>query len=90
MNKKEGKKSYKKSEEGLGISGFVLGVLSIIFAGWVGIIIAIIGFIFCSIQQKQHPINLGRTGVILNIIGFVVSIVFIIIAPYLIGLVPQA
>jgi len=90
MDKKEGKKSYKKSEEGLGVSGFTLGVLSIIFAGWIGIIIAIVGFIFCMIQQKRHATGLGKTGMILSVIGLIVSIVFIIITPYIINLIPQA
>jgi len=72
------KKNLKKSEEGLGTSGFTLGVLSIVLAGWLGAIIAIIGFTFCKIQQKRNPTNLGKAGITLNIIGFVLSVVFIV------------
>ena len=73
------KKSSKKSEEGFGISGFTLGIVSIIFSGWLGLLTAIVGFTFCMIQQKRHPINLGKAGIILNVIGFVVSVAFILL-----------
>lgn len=75
----KGKKEDKKNDEGLGISGFTLGVLSIILAGWIGIGTSIVGFIFCKIQQKDNPIKLGKMGIILNIIGFIVSIIFIVL-----------
>ena len=71
------KKEGRQIGEGLGISGFTLGVLSILFAGYVGIIIAIIGGIFCIVQQKKNKTNLGKVGLILNIAGIVLSIVFI-------------
>lgn len=71
-----------KSEEGLGISGFTLGVVSIVLAGWLGIISSIVGYIFCHIQQKRHPIHLGRIGKILNIIGFIISLIFVIAYTY--------
>ena len=73
------KKKDKKTSEGLGISGFTLGVLSIILAGWLGIITSLVGFIFCGIQQKNNPTKLGKIGIILNIIGFVISIAFILL-----------
>jgi len=76
-------KKLKKSEEGLGISGFTLGILSIVLAGWLGAILAIIGFIFCLIQQKGTPTKIGRTGIILNVIGFLVSVIATIISYYL-------
>ena len=73
---------------GLGTSGFTLGVLSIIFAGWMGIIIAVVGGIFCFVQQKNKKMRISKVGLILNIVGFVVSILFIflystVIAPLL-------
>ena len=41
---KSGERSEKtESKEGLGISGFTLGVLSIVLAGFLGIAISIIG-----------------------------------------------
>lgn len=85
MVKKEAKRKLHKSNEGLGISGFTLGTLSIVFAIWLGLIgsiIAIIGFVFCKKQQKINPINLGKTGITLNLIGFIIGIIISILAYY--------
>ena len=71
------KKEGRQISEGLGISGFTLGILSILFAGYVGIIIAIIGGIFCIVQQKKNKTTLGKVGLILNITGIILSVVFI-------------
>ena len=74
----------------LGISGFTLGIMSIILAGWLGVFTAIVGFILCRVQQKNNPTKLGRIGIILNIIGFVLSVVLIIAyAFYLLPMVNQ-
>ena len=72
----------EKKGEGLGISGFTLGIMGIIFAGWIGLIIAIVGFIFCAIQQKQNKTGLAKAGIILNIVGFVISVAFLILVTY--------
>jgi len=72
------RKKSKSFGEGLGISGFTLGVLSILLAGGMGVFMAVIGFIFCFTQQKKNPTQLGKIGVILNIVGFVLSILFMI------------
>ncbi len=85
MAEKRGEKS-KYNEEYLGISGFVLGILSILFAGWAGMLIAVVGFFLCLYQQKKNPIKAGRLGMILNIIGFVIGIIFVIV--YLKFLIP--
>ena len=69
----------KIKSEGLGISGFTLGVLSIILAGWLGVTTSLVGFIFCRIQQKSNPIKLGKIGIVLNIIGFIISIIFVVL-----------
>ena len=74
------KKGGKENSEGLGISGFTLGILSIVFAGLLGLVISIVGFIFCFFQQKNHPNKLAKAGIILNIIGFILSIILIIIS----------
>ena len=47
---------------------------------------SIIGFFFCFVQQKKNPTELGKYGIILNVIGFVLSIIFII---WLIPLIAQ-
>ncbi len=69
----------EKETEGLGISGFTLGVLAIIFSGWIGIVIAIVGLVFCLVQQKKHKTKLGKAGVILNIAGIILSIAVIVL-----------
>jgi glucose uptake protein GlcU len=71
--------------DGLGTSGFTLGVLSIIFAGWMGIIISVVGGIFCFVQQKNKKMRISKVGLILNIIGFTMSILFIILYPTVIA-----
>ena len=71
-------KQSKNFGEGIGNSGFTLGVLSILLAGIIGILIAVVGLIFSTLQQKRNPTKLGKAGVILNIIGFILSIAFII------------
>lgn len=72
----------KNKSEGLGISGFTLGVMSIILAGWLGAITAVIGFIFCNVQQKRFKTSLGKAGRILNVIGFVFSIILLAVYTY--------
>jgi glucose uptake protein GlcU len=71
---------------GLGTSGFTLGILSIIFAGWIGIIIAVIGGIFCFVQQKNRKMRIAKVGLILNIVGLVLSILFILLYPMIANL----
>ena len=69
----------KEKTEGLGISAFTLGVLGIIFSGWIGMIISVVGLIFSIAQQKRHKTKMGKTAFILNIIGIVLSIVVVIL-----------
>ena len=61
----------KESGEGLGISGFTLGIMSIIMAGWLGLILSIVGFSFCMVQQKKHKTKLGKAGMVIGVIGFI-------------------
>jgi hypothetical protein len=75
----------KEKTDGLGISGFTLGVLGLILSGWVGLIISIVGGIFCFVQQKRHKTGLGKIGLIINIIGIVLSIVVIVLYATVIG-----
>ena len=80
--KKSVEKVLSKTKEGLGISGFTLGVLSIVMAGSLGIFLAITGFILCRVQQKKSPMKLAKIGIILSIIGFVLSIVMLVIITF--------
>jgi len=83
------KKEAKQIGEGFGISGFTLGVLSILFAGTAGIFLSVIGFVFCFVQQQKRKTGLGKAGMILNLIGFVLSVVFIrYLAPIIAGMIP--
>jgi len=75
--KKGMKKELKIKGNSLGASGFTLGILSIVSLGIFGVAMSIPGFIFCFIQQKNKPTKLGKAGLILNIIGFILSIVWI-------------
>lgn len=76
------KKNLSKSKEGLGISGFTLGILSIVLIGSLGIILSVVGFVFCLVQQKNSPMKLAKTGIIINIIGFVLSVATVIILAF--------
>jgi hypothetical protein len=72
------KKEYHSSQEGFGIAGFVLSLLTIIFAGGFGILMGVIAIIFCMRQQKKHPMKLAKAGIIISIIGIVFSILYIL------------
>jgi len=71
-------KEMSSSKEGFGISGFTLGIVSIGLAGSLGILLSIIGFILCLVQQKKHPMKLAKAGIILNVIAFILSIVLLV------------
>ena len=71
-------KESKVKGNSLGASGFTLGILSILSFGLIGLTMAVIGFIFCLIQQKNKPTKLGKAGLILSIFGFIVSVVYLI------------
>ncbi len=86
------KKRGGKNSETLGVSGFTLGIVSLVlvlFDPSAGVLSSIIGFIFCKIQQKNKPTKFGRRGIIINVIGFIANVIFWIlliqiIYPYLI------
>jgi vacuolar-type H+-ATPase subunit I/STV1 len=80
----------EKKSEGLGISGFTLGVLGIIFSGWMGIIVCLVGLVFCFIQQRKHKTTLGKVGLILNIIGIILAIVIIVLYAKIAPLINQS
>lgn len=68
----------KELGEGLGIAGMTLGIIAIISAGIGGLLLSIIGFILSYKQQKINPTRIGKAGVVLNLIAFVLSVVFLI------------
>jgi uncharacterized BrkB/YihY/UPF0761 family membrane protein len=86
MKKRDDKKAAQEKNKSnqdiikeIRTSGFTLGILSIILMGGLGILISIVGFIFCYYSQRKNSSPIGKVGIILNIIGFVVSILFLIL-----------
>jgi len=73
----------KEKTEGLGISAFTLGVLGIIFSGWIGMVISLVGLIFSVVQQKRHKTKMAKTALILNVIGIILSILVVALYAYL-------
>lgn len=70
-------------DNSFGVVGVVLGILSIVTSLFsnpiAGILFAIIGFSF-SLKQKKHAVGKwSRAGLILNVVGFVVSIIALVI-----------
>jgi len=73
------KDKSKKSGEALGVSGFTLGIVSIvalIFTPFLGLILSIVGFSLSLSQQKRKPTKFGKRGIILNVIGFIVNMIW--------------
>lgn len=71
--------SKKSNSESFGIIGLTLGILSIIFMGSNGIILGLVGLVFSRIQQKNNPTKIGKAGFIVNIIGIILAIVFLVV-----------
>jgi hypothetical protein len=74
-----------EKSEGLGISGFTLGVMGIILSGWIGLITSLVGLMFCIIQQRKHKTRFGKIGFILNLISIALSIAFLVLYSTVIG-----
>ena len=71
-------KESKIKGNSLGASGFTLGIASIVFCGLFGVVMSITGFVFCLVQQKKKPTKLAKVGLIINVVGLVLSIVWIL------------
>jgi len=71
----------KEGNNSCGITAVILGILSILFAGLNGAILAIIALVFASKQTPKNPWS--RKGKILAIIGLILSILAIISLAYL-------
>jgi apolipoprotein N-acyltransferase len=83
MFRKKEKKVKEKGESrvkgnSFGAAGFVLGIMSAISFGFTGILFSIVGFMFCFIQQKNKPTKLGKAGLIISIIGFILNVAYLL------------
>ncbi len=97
VKEEKNEESKKKVEESkiqansFGASGFTLSVLGLISLGVFGAVASIVGFVFCFIQQKNKKTKLGKAGMIIGAIAFVLSLLWIFIfAPMLNGFLQQA
>ena len=71
------------SNNNCGIVSVILGILSIIFALNNGIILGIIGLIFGFQQKKKGKNKWSKAGIILNIIGIILSILILLAIIYI-------
>jgi uncharacterized membrane protein len=78
-HEEKSKGSSKIVGNSLGASGFTLSIIGLFSLGIFGVITSFIGFIFCFIQQRNKKTKLGKAGLILNIIAFVLSFLWIFV-----------
>lgn len=83
MKKSDKKFSTATVDNSLGITGVVLGILSIAFASLIGIALGITALVFAVKQQNRAPNSWGKAGKILAIIGIILSIAAIVASYYL-------
>jgi len=87
------KNKSKKIGEALGISGFTLGIVSIViilFNPFLGVLISIVGFSLSLAQQRGNPTKFGKRGIVLNIVGFISNILWwILLATYLLPILQE-
>ena len=79
MKKGDEKKSDKNW---YGISGLTLviaGFLAFILNPFLGIIFLIVGMVFCAIQQRRQKMKVAKIGLIIGVIGIVLSVLWIIV-----------
>lgn len=79
MAKKGAEKTKEeRNPEALGISGFTLGIVSLVTAFFgtllTGVLFGAVGLMFSVMQQKKKMTKRGKIGVILNIIAIIVNI----------------
>lgn len=71
----------KKRGNGLGIAGFVISLISLIFIillPFIGIILAIVSLILCIIQLRKEKNGLAIAGLILSIVSIIVNTLVLI------------
>jgi len=68
------------SDNSFGVGGVILGILSIVFSSITGVILGVIGLIFSVKQNKIARNKWAKAGMILNIIGIIIGIIFFVYA----------
>lgn len=67
----------------MGVAALVLGIVAIVAAvflgpfGWIGIITGVVGIILGVLSKKKGD-SMGKAGLIVSIIGTVLSVIFFI------------
>ena len=66
----------------MGVASLVLGIISLVwslFAGtWMSALVGIIGIILGAVARKQAPSGVATAGLVLSIIGTILSLLFFI------------
>jgi uncharacterized membrane protein HdeD (DUF308 family) len=78
MSKKAGEKQSR--DNNFGVVGVTFGILSIIFSSAMGLVIGIVGLVFAMKQKKKHSNKWSKNGIVLNIVGIILGIAFMIFA----------
>ena len=76
------KKEVGKDRNGFGVTSFTLGILCVIFVilnPLIALVLGIVGFIFGKKQNKIQKTSLAKAGIVLNIVGMILSVVIIIL-----------
>ncbi len=74
------KEEKKTSDNSFGVAAVILGILSILTLSVEGFVLGLISFVFASKQMKKNSNQWTKWGKILSIVGIVLSIVTIIVA----------
>lgn len=84
---KEERKERHRNPEAFGISGFTLGIMSLVMlllSPLFGVLTSLVGGVLSYIQLKKVKTKTAKVGLILNIIGLVLNIaLWIVLAVYI-------
>lgn len=58
-----------------GVAGVIFGIMAILF-GAPGILLGLVGFFFSLNQNKKAKNSWSKWGIVLNVVGFVLGIIF--------------
>lgn len=72
---KEGEHTSKLNYNSSGITGVVLGIISLMSLSFVGVVLGIIGLVFSIVQHRKMRNKWSLAGIIINVIGIVGGIV---------------